>query len=90
LYLPKNGAVVLANVLANAFTLAAAITSLNPKVALDGLAAVGLANVGKKLWELAGVTMGTTAIPPAYDIVLTSNTTPAAGNISLFGIFARG
>src|ERR1700677_5074171 len=50
LYLPKNGVVVSANLLANAFTLANAITSLNPKVALDGLANVGLANVGKKLW----------------------------------------
>ncbi len=57
--------------------------------ALDGLTAVDIANLGKKLYELAGHTIATKK--ESYDICLTANTvTGAAGTVTVVGTFIQG
>lgn len=87
---PGNaGAVLSANVFMNAQTLITAITSLNPKVAIDALANVGIANMGRKLYEHAGHTVKTRLT--GYDLCLTANTpSTVAGSVSIACKFMQG
>lgn len=76
-----NGATISANVFANALNLAAAAGAKNV------FAAITTANIGKRVFELLGLT-----VDPAreYDIVLTMDTdATAAGNISAQIAYAK-
>lgn len=56
---------------------------------LSGMSAIDQANVGKKIYELAGHTVSTAL--EAYDIALTANTIgSAAGTVTVVGLFAQG
>lgn len=86
-YKPDLGAVIIKDCLLNGGDLSAAhalgLGSLN------GMSAVDVANVGKKIYELAGHTITTRL--EAYDIALTANTIgSAAGTVTVWGIFAQG
>jgi len=56
---------------------------------LDGMGALDIANLGKKLHELAGHTVATKK--ESYDVCLTANTvTAAAGTVTVVGTFIQG
>lgn len=83
LYETNLGAVKDADILMDGQTMAAA--SLN---GLDGLAAIGVADGLKPLWELAGDTVETKKA--SYDIALTANTVGTAdGTILVTAYFAQ-
>ena len=70
-----NGAVIDANNLADALDFSSA-----SKFALDGLKDVAIENLGKELWQLAGLTVDPNS---SLDILLTANAIgTAAGTIS--------
>lgn len=84
-YLPNGGAVVSAALFCSAISLATAITTLDPRYAIDGLAAIGLANSGMSLNGLLSYTPG---YQSNVDIALTINTTTGAtGNIAVMALF---
>lgn len=66
------------------------INAGNPRSsAVDGLSAVAIENVQKKLYEIAGHTLATRKL--GYDIALTANTVgTAAGTISVIAEFIQG
>lgn len=69
IYLPDGGAVKDKDILDDGISFTVVALGTTPK---QGLTAIGAANRGKKLWELAGDTDG--SYPGAYDIALTANT----------------
>lgn len=78
------GAVVDKDNLMDGQTLASA-----SNMALNGLGIVDVANIDKKIWELAGHTAATKR--KSYDICLTANTVgTAAGTVSVRMYFAQG
>lgn len=80
------GSVISANALANAMDMTAAAASFF--AGKNGLAAVALTNLGKKLFELAGHTEANKK--EAYDIVLTATTVgTSGGNIAILLDFAE-
>lgn len=81
-----GGAVIDANV----FLAAEDINAGNARSsAVDGLTAVAIENVQKKIYELAGHTL--TTRKQGYDIALTANTVgSAAGTISVIAEFIQG
>lgn len=81
LYLPKSGAVVTKDLLADGADLSSAGTK-------DGLGNVNRADRVKTLYELAGKTVGTRV--GSYDLALTANTVgSAAGTVTVIGYFAQ-
>ncbi len=88
LYAPTEagGAVVDDNCLADALNLSAGYSRI---LALDGLAAVDLADAKKRLWELAGETLNNHK--PSYDICLTAIAAASAvGTVTVFAFFVQG
>lgn len=80
------GAVVDENALADALDLSAGYSRI---LGLDGLAAVDLADVKKRVYELAGHTL--TTKKPGYDIALKAVAAGSgAGTVTVVGIFAQG
>jgi hypothetical protein len=85
LYSVNGGAVVDNDILAASIDFSSASVLTAPK---NGLGAVAIENLGKALWQLAGVaTLG--AAPPAYDICLYGSTVGTADG-TITGIMRKG
>jgi hypothetical protein len=79
-YNVESGAVVDADELAATLDLSSAHASGSE---LSAISAVDVANIGKKVYELLGLTASTKAV--AYDLCITANTVgSAAGTITVF------
>jgi hypothetical protein len=88
-----DGTVIDADVFMDGQTLATAISrgggTANQNEAVDGLAAVDIADLQQKIYEHAGHTVNTAK--QGYDICLTANTVgSAAGTITIIAIFIEG
>lgn len=89
LYRPDLGAVIDKDAFAAGLDMSAAAASLNPKTAKDGMAAVAIENMGRRIFEHAGHTIQTKL--EGYDLVLTADTVgSAAGTISVLMLVAQG
>ena len=87
-YLPlsEGGAEVDANCFASAMNISAGYSRI---LALDALVTLDLADVQKRIYEVAGHTLATRK--RGYDLALTANTVGSgAGTISMFLTFAQG
>jgi hypothetical protein len=85
-YKTDLGAVIDKDALMDGQTLA---TATHVSAPLNGLGAVDRANLGKKIYELAGHTLKTRE--GAYDLALTGNTVgTAAGTVTVVAYFAQG
>ena len=89
LYLTNSGVVVNKEVLAAAIDVSSAVIE---GAGVTGLNAVALVDTQKKLFELAGQTVGPGGTKdPSFDIVLTANTVgSAAGTIVVKATFVQG
>lgn len=89
LYATNGGAVVDKEVLAAAVDVSSGVAE---GAGVTGLNAVALADTQKRLWELAGQTVGPGGTKfPTFDIVLTANTVgSAAGTIVVKATFVQG
>lgn len=84
--LEAGGAVIDQDILMDTLDISGGKTHASPG---DGLGAVDIANVQKRLFELAGHTLATRK--NGYDIALTANTVgSAAGTISVIAKFVQG
>lgn len=95
LYLPNYGAIIgTGNQFMNAQTFASAIASLNPKTAIDGMAAAAIGSYQQRLFEWAGETTSSPTIATsrvdAFDLCLTTVTqTGTAGTVSVLMDFVN-
>jgi hypothetical protein len=82
----EGGLVIDDNCFGDALNLSAGYSRI---LALDGLAAVDLADAKKTIWQLAGQTLSTRKV--SYDICLTAIAAASAvGTVTVYAVFVQG